>query len=60
MAGIGEIRPQVPIWPPGEMRPIKPSDGNQQSPRRQPNKDRSDHSDNDEDNDDSSHIDEYV
>ena len=60
MAGVGEIRPQVPIWPPGEVRPIKPGDGKRQMPRRQPGKDNTDKPDTDEDDHDSSHIDEYV
>ena len=60
MAGIGEIRPQVPVWSPGEKRSINPADGNRQMPRRQPNKDRADKQDDDEDRDDPFHIDEYA
>lgn len=60
MAGIGEVRPQVPLWQPGEVRSIKPTGGKQQMPRRQPNKDGSDKQDDDEDHDDPFHIDEYA
>lgn len=60
MTGIGEIRPQVPIWPAGEAHPIKPSGGHRQMPRRQPNKNGSNKPENDEDHDDPSHIDEYA
>ena len=61
MAGIGEIRPQVPIRQPVDTRIIKPSDARQQMPRRQPNREDADKRDNNEDDhDDSFHIDEYA
>ncbi len=60
MAGIGEIRPQVPVWPTGETRPIKPGDGRRQMPRHRPGQDNNDEANSDEGHDDPSHIDEYV
>ena len=60
MAGIGEIRPQVPLWPIGEVRVIKPTGGQGKATGRQPNKEQSDKGEPDEDDTNSTHIDEYV
>ena len=60
MAGIGEVRTQVPTWPLGEKRSINPAGGKRQMPRRQPNKDDEKSHNDDEDKNDPFHIDEYA
>jgi hypothetical protein len=59
MAGIGEIRPQVPVWQPGEPRAVNPAGNKRQQQKRQPNKEESGKHDKDEPND-PFHIDEYA